>query len=254
MFNAESLARVATLCLTLFVAAAPAQSAVYRGIFDPVYGAPFDAPGLQLAWRGSLSVAVDDACVQPGTVTLLTCFGGLQITEASIDVYNVSTNATQTMNFGAAAGAGLLGLNWSLQFDANSQLIGANSTAFPSLQGALDATVFGNEQAWFSLQFLGNYAQLYWFEEKPSAAELLYLTTKIGNFGGLCRDNGVNNVSFFGDDNRCGWSDPDNMSQGSFIRFAQVSEPATFALVPAALGLMGLVAVRSKRRADRRAA
>ncbi len=250
MFSPKFVASSA-LCLTLLASLGHAHAAVYRGILDPEYGVPFDTTGKALAWRGSLTVTVNDACVPQGQgqVTLLNCAGGLQINEASIDVYNMTTNATQTMNFGAAAGLGFLGLNWALQFDANSDLIGANSTAFPAIQGAIDATEYNGQQAWFSLQFLGNYGQLYWFAEQPSAAELLYLTAKIGNFGGICRENGVKPVSFLGDDNLCGWSDPDNISQGSFIRFTRVSEPATLALVPVALGLMGLVAVKARRRA-----
>ena len=240
----------------LLATVAPADAAVYRGRFDPVYGDPFTSPAL--AWGGTLKVTVDDACVQPGSLFLLSCFGGFQINEATVELYRVGDPVDghgaplvprQTMDFGAAAGPGISGLNWALNFDGNADLVGANSTAFTSIKGAIDETKYNDiDQAWFSLQFLGDYAQLYWFKKKPSALELLVLTTGPES---ACRENGsvvIPGIPFVYGGNTCGWSDPDNITSGSFIRFERVPEPATYALVPAALGIMALVGLTTRRR------
>ena len=56
-------------------------------------------------------------------------------------------------------------------------------------------------------------------------------------------------TAFFFDPNKCGWSDPDDISTtGAFIEWSRVSEPATFALVPAALAIMGIVGLGTRRR------
>lgn len=272
--------RVQTAFLSSVVALAgwvaavdPAAAAVYRGRFDPVYGTPFNNP--PLAWAGSVEINVDDSCVNPGFVSLLSSCGstGFQITKAEVYLYRAGDaldsegfpiTPRQTMDFGAAAGPAISGLNWGLTFDGNENLVAANSTAFPALPGNIEETRLNESpfnpsstaQAYFSLQFLGSYAQLYWFERQPTATELLVLTAGIGDIG-LCRDNGVRTIPGFGilgyPGNRCGWSDPDNFnSLGSFITFERVvervPEPATLALVPAALAIMGMVGVRTRRR------
>jgi hypothetical protein len=250
-FVCGALALVST-----FAAVAPAEAAVYRGRFDPTYGAPFTSPAL--AWAGSVQITVDDSCVAPGTLFLLSCASGFQIDEAKVELYRVgdaldSENAPvsprQVMDFGAAAGAGINGLGWLLDFDVNGDLTGVRSTAFTAIQGSIEETEFGSSNAYFSLQFLGDYAQLYWFKNEPEPLELLALTNSVT---GVCRDNGVTIVpSWFYGGNKCGWSDPDEMTAGSFIRFSRVTEvpePATYALVPAALAIMGFVGASSRRR------
>ncbi|MBN8507134.1 MAG: hypothetical protein J0L57_00835 [Burkholderiales bacterium] len=252
-------------------ALAPAEAAVYRGRFDPVYGAPFTTPAL--AWAGTLEVAVDDSCVNPGTVTLLLdCpIGGFQINEAKVFLYTAGDpvdadgfplpgSIKQTLDFGSAAGPAISGLGWQLTFDGSEDLTGAMSTAFPALQGAIDETRLNESpfsttstaQAYFSLQFLGQYAQLYWFQNEPSALELLALTAGYQDEG-FCRENGVVRIrpiwliGYSG--NRCGWSDPENIDElGAFITFERVPEPATHTLVPAALALMGVAGMVSRRR------
>jgi hypothetical protein len=152
--------------------------------------------------------------------------------------------------------SGILGLNWNLTFDTlTGNLTGARSSAFAAQEGAAgDLTSWEDPpngeqgQAFFSAQFLGTYAQLYWFRDKPPTAELLQLTDPL-TFNGNCRINGINTTqALLFDANQCGWSDPDNFSGGAFIEWSRVSEPASLALVPAALAIMGMVGLRTRRR------
>ena len=253
----------------------PAASAVYRGRFDPVYGIPFQSPAL--GWAGSVEIAVNDSCLasNPSSLDLLTCAGGIriEIVQAFADLFEVNSSGDmvgviqQTMNF--VPSSGILGLNWNLTFDTTTgNLTGARSTAFAAQQGAAgeltrweEVDSSGNPlkdsagnpinqgQAWFSAQFLGTYAQLYWFNDQPTAAELVQLTDPL-RFNGDCRVNGIKvTTACFFDPNKCGWSDPDGISTtGAFIEWSRVSEPATFALVPAALAIMGLVGLGTRRR------
>jgi len=237
------------LALAALAGAIPdADAAVYRGRFTPDYGAPFP----DLYWNGTLEVNAPDSCIPngPGTVTLLTC-AGLKITDANVNLYNKTAyhnnNAVApliSLDFDAE---GWSGLNWSLSFGANKKLLGATSTAFSVLSGGSFAeTMYNGSPAFFSLQFLGDFAQLFWFENEPSDLELFALTQL-----GLCSSNGKNVIPPFGTypGNTCGWSDPDNISkQGAFITFELVPEPASLALVPSALAAMGLAGLWTKRR------
>lgn len=253
-------------------AASAADAAVYRGRFTPDYGAPFS----NLYWNGSLEVYAPDACVpgSPATISLASC-AGIEITAAVVNLYDKADKGTilQTMDFRSAAGSQLNGLNWLLSFGSDEKLLGANSTAFPAIQGAIAQTQYGGNQAWFSLQFLGDYAQLYWFDKEPKEAFFGLVPDEVvltagGTFanplyplgprtitvGEVCRRNGVVNVPGalrpFVNPDQCGWSDPDNISKGAFITFERVPEPAGLALVPLALGILGLVGRRSRRRAQ----
>lgn len=252
----------------LLGAVAPVDAApvLVRGRFNPEYGTPFTQP--RLGWGGTIDLQYDSSCATPGgQISVLTC-QSLQITDTSVGLFEFSGTDTegpvlQIMDFGATAG--ILGLGWLLNFDNNAKLRSVRSTAFNALQGGIAATMYDkgtldpldDVQAYFSLQFLGDFAQLYWFDKEPltnrfGVPDEVVLTAAAGNVGGICRQTGVNAVpgfvTPFVNPDYCGWSDPDNMSQGAFITFEVVPEPATYALVPAALGIMGLVAMTSRRR------
>lgn len=268
------------LALAALVGALPsADAAVYRGRYTPDYGAPFK----DLYWNGTLEVSVPDSCIPAngGQVSIGTC-QGMAITEATVNLYNKdayhaaldpsTVTPIYTMPFGAA---GWNGLNWLLDFDQYGNLQGATSTAFPAIQADADdfETLYNNEPAWFSLQFLGNYAQLYWFDKEPKehsyfgviVPDEVVLTAGLTfdnpfwgpptiTIGGVCRVYGgtaiTGSLAGYVNPDHCGWSNPDGIDSkvGAFITFERVPEPATLALVPAALAAMGLVGALTKRR------
>lgn len=274
-FKAVSSLLYSGLALALSAGAlSSAEAAVYRGKFTPDYGAPFP----NLYWDGTIEVVAPDSCI-PGSAqsVFLSSCSGMTIAGATVNLYEVTSRDVdgnivsktfrQTMNFAVAAGSALQGLNWLLDFGDGQTLEGARSTAFPAIQGNFSATVpvgagLGPDPAWFSLQFLGDFAQLYWFDKEPGAflgvPDELILTAGatvpfFGTVGGVCRDNGVVEIrpplSYIVNPDKCGWSDPDGIStEGAFITFERVPEPATLALVPMALGAMGFASLWAQRR------
>ena len=67
-----------------------AQAAVYTGVWDPTFGAPFTG----LGWRGHLSFSVPDGCVATGTVdvnNITACGGGAVVTHADVELYNATS-------------------------------------------------------------------------------------------------------------------------------------------------------------------
>jgi len=270
------------LCAALAVAGllgavgpADAGPVFVRGKFNPEYGDPFTAS--RLGWGGTIDLQYDSSCATPGgQISVLTC-QSLQITGTTVDLFTFSDlpvpnsegPVLDTLNFGATQG--ILGLGWLLNFNENAKLESVRSTAFNAQQaqtvdGKL-ATDYKGSPAYFSLQFLGDFAQLYWFDKEPltptqginrGVPDEVLLTAGLDlgftTIGGICRQDGEVDVpralARIVNPDVCGWSDPDNTkdSIGAFITFTEVPEPATYALVPAALGIMGLVATISRRR------
>lgn len=64
-----------------------AQAAVYNGVWDPAYGAPFAG----LGWRGTATYFVPDSCEPVGTATINnvpTCSGNAIVTSAQVELYD----------------------------------------------------------------------------------------------------------------------------------------------------------------------
>ncbi len=81
--------------LALF--AASAQAAVYTGIWDPAFGAPF----INLGWRGNVSYFVPDACVPVGTLDVNNtpdCAGAAAVTSAAVEFYDVNAGGQPTLD------------------------------------------------------------------------------------------------------------------------------------------------------------
>jgi hypothetical protein len=73
----------ATVCL-----AAPVQAAVYTGVWDPAYGAPFT----HLGWRGTAEYFVPDSCEPAGTIDVSNasaCGGAAVLTKAEVQLYDL---------------------------------------------------------------------------------------------------------------------------------------------------------------------
>jgi hypothetical protein len=76
--------------------ALPADAAVYTGIWDPPYGAPFDG----LGWRGSAGFFVPDSCKPTGTADVSNsgaCDGQAAVTSGLVEFYDINDTAQPTL-------------------------------------------------------------------------------------------------------------------------------------------------------------
>lgn len=84
------------LSLAMWLAALPAQAAVYTGIWDPAYGPPFT----NLGWRGDATYFVPDGCVPTGTAQIDNgdaCDGQAIVTQARVEFYDLSAITPATI-------------------------------------------------------------------------------------------------------------------------------------------------------------
>jgi len=75
------------LALATACAAGPSQAAVYTGVWDPTYGAPFG----NLGWRGSAHFSVPASCEPSGTADVdntTACGGAAVVTDARVEFYD----------------------------------------------------------------------------------------------------------------------------------------------------------------------
>jgi len=153
-FGRLAVAAAATLWLAL-----PAQAAIYTGIWDPTYGAPFT----NLGWRGSARFFVPDFCKQTGTVDVSNpqqCDGLAEFLSAEVNFYDTTSSTGATIA--------------TLGFDPNSLLIGTlrfvdgaltelTTTLSNFVAPSVDLSRFGvSPSTDFSLQFTLDGPRLAW--------------------------------------------------------------------------------------------
>jgi hypothetical protein len=225
--------------------------------FDPAYGEPFVDPGNNdpnniLGWKGYADVSYG-TCDSPGTVTNLpgSCNGALSFLGATVELYNTTnSNAVlQTINFVGGQIA-------AMTFDNSSNLTQVYSSPFNPVVGIINETKYdGVNQAYFSLIFVGEYAQLYWFKNNPGnplvnplAFPYVNGLTAIANYGGCYfAGPGDNNLGF----NRCGLSS--NLDgAGAQLTITAVPEAEAYMLALAGLGVLGVTGSISRRRKSKR--
>jgi len=82
-----------TLSLLVALCGGSAQAAVYTGIWDPPFGAPFDG----LGWRGSATFEVPDFCIPEGTADVSNgaCEGLAAVTAARVELYAVNPDGPE---------------------------------------------------------------------------------------------------------------------------------------------------------------
>lgn len=155
---ASVLGRACGLALTLGLATGSAQAAVYTGVWDPNFGAPFT----NLGWRGSAAFFVPDACEPAGTADIdnLACGGAAVVTDADVELYDVNAAGQATL--------ATLDFNESTLIISTLRYIGGElaqlaTTSSNVMVPAADLTAFGVAPAvGFSLDFTLSGPRLGW--------------------------------------------------------------------------------------------
>jgi len=82
--------------LAVMLVAGPTHAALYTGVWDPTYGAPFG----NLGWRGSAEFSVPDSCLPIGTADVINataCGGAAAVTGARVEFYDITDTAQATL-------------------------------------------------------------------------------------------------------------------------------------------------------------
>lgn len=222
-------ARTALVGVAVFVAAMlggtqSARAAVYRGSWDPIYGAPFDG----LGWRGAATFFIPDACLV-GTATVANLdpcsSGGMKLLSANVYFYDAAhdpsgLNILDTLTF--------LPPNPYINSVrvTNNVLTWVNSRLSDPMVAS--ASIAGGGAYAFDLQFL------------PSTTNSVRLFHEPIGMDPMCAFD-IPGVTDY--DSRCGIND---QSHPPVMTLTLVPEPATAALVFAGLVAIGLT-VRRRR-------
>lgn len=204
----SAMRHISVLVVALAGVVGQAQAAVYTGVWDPAFGAPFT----NLGWRGTAQFDVPDSCEPTGTADISNagaCGGLAVVTQASVELYDIRTAGTPTLA--------------TLSFDETTMLIGT----LRYLNGALtELTTSASAQVTTSVDlsaFLVDAGTLFSLDFTLTGPRLGWAA---------CRDTA----------NICSRGYNDGVNFPPTFVITRVPEPATLALV--ALALATLVWVR----------
>jgi hypothetical protein len=211
-----------------------AEAGPYKVRFDPAFGTPFNSENNPLGWGGEAIFSLG-TCTRTGFVSNIEgpCAGDLSLSNAIVNLYNANdANRTtlQTLVFdtgGFVTSAGLSAGGADPTF--------LNSSPFDARPGAIAETIpAGSEmQAWFSLVFVGEAAQLIWFDQDPGSYS-----------SNASRYNSCLGIDPQSPPVNCGKS-----ANPARLVFTDLPEPESYALMFAGLGALALASRRRKRTA-----
>lgn len=228
-----------------------AEAAVARVRFKPPYGTPFP----DLEWFGFADVD-DGGCTNSGTVSNFggACKGEFTFLSATVFLADLDdpTVPLQTIEF---TGGHVVAVERTSPTPTDWTAI--YSSPFNPVQGAIPQTLYdppgpaGPEHAYFSLIFVGEYAQLYWFKNDPGPALVDPLHFPYVEWPGALYYLGCY-LAGPGDHrvlkNRCGLSSNVGGESGRLQFEAAVPEPSSVALTLMALGSLVYFGRRRSRR------
>lgn len=228
----QTRARAALVGAAIILAAAlgasgQAQAAVYRGVWDPAFGASSVFPSL--GWKGTATFSIPDACLaDSGWIAFDNACannGGMKVLGATVGFYDAINDRSGTNILETLAFSNPMWLVYSMEI-TDHKLTGVSAGFSESVR------------AYYSLAGSGtNYFALTFFPGDGSGtgkgASLFY--TRAGQ-NPTCAYPGPSSSA------NCGYS-----TTTPNVTYALVPEPATVALVLAGLAAIGLVARRRRR-------
>jgi hypothetical protein len=243
----------------VFAALPPAEAAAVRVRFTPPYGQPF--PNLE--WFGE-AVIDDGNCASVGTVSNLfgTCAGQFSFISATVYLSDIANpgNVLGTLQF---TGGQVLSVGRDSPAPPDWRQV--VSTPFGTERGNIAQTLYDPDgqgvadpaQAYFSLVFIGGYAQLFWFQTDPGdflrdPLTFPFVQWPNSTYYALCYAAGPGDHEVGGflgiESNRCGLSS--NVGgEGGRLSFeaatTAVPEPGSLALMLAAA--LGAIAATRRR-------
>lgn len=227
-----------------------AQAAPARVNFTPPYGAPFG----DLEWGGFADID-DGTCGASGTLYNFVsgpCVGEFSFITATLNLSSISNPLIKESI--TLTGAQVVRVDRTSP--APTDWTKVYSSPFNPVKGSIAPTLYdppgptGADNAYFSLIFVGGYAQLMWFQKDPGPAlvdPLAFPYVKLPNAlqyaGCYLAGPGDNNILV----NRCGLSS--NLEgAGAVLKITPVPEPSTYAMMFAGLGALAFLARRRSRR------
>lgn len=264
-WQCRSLLSVAVVAAALAASAPSAEAGAVRVKFTPPFGSPFP----DLSWGGE-AVMDDGSCNTTGSPVWNVgsgspnCNGEFGFLSAELTLYETANPGnSRTISFSPSQFGTVVAVDRDNTTTANA----IYSSPFDPVQVddlPFAPSQYNAKQAWFSLIFVGEYAQLYWFEKDPGEPLLdplefpyvkgpnayYYLPGKTVHrvtVGG-CYQPGDHEVGipYLVPKMHCGISDADN-ARGARLQITAVPEPQTLALAFAALGLAAALRRRRSR-------
>ena len=225
-FSKTCLGALAAAVTALGFAGAAQAIVVYKGNFDPAYGAPFN----QLGWKGEVFFNLQSAACLAQADGWYGASGvcGMQMTSGTVDFYNLATPATPAETFTLATGVPIYQV-----YVKSGTLTGIESGFFAPFAPTTAAAkaIAGNGNTWFHLEFL--------YDADPHVGSTPTVQ--------LLNTLGLKNPACLVSPHPCEGGESSEQAVLHLTAVSGIPEPETYALMLAGLGVVGFMARRARR-------